>query len=81
MCRHVPGFQPAFSLNPDHDQNKEDTSCISVAAYGGYILLSFPIGFVLYPTPRAGVFERTRPAEGGGEQILPPPAYLPNGWL
>ena len=41
--RHVPGSQPPFSLIPDLDQNKEDTTFISVVAYGGYIPLSRPI--------------------------------------
>ena len=35
--RHVPGSKPPFSLIPDPDQNKEDTSCISAVAYGVYI--------------------------------------------
>ena len=47
--RHVPGSRPPFSLIPDPDQNKEDTSFISVVAYGVYIPLSRPIQFCLLP--------------------------------
>ena len=45
MTRHVPGPQPPFSLTPDPDQNKEDTSLIPVVFYGVYIRLSRRIQF------------------------------------
>ena len=41
----MPGSQPYFSLIPDPDQNKEDTSLISVVSYDVYIRLSRPIQF------------------------------------
>ena len=41
----VPGSQLRFSLIPDADQNKGDTSFISVVTYGLYIPLSRPIQF------------------------------------
>ena len=47
--RHVPGSQPLFSLIPDSGQNKEDTSFISAAAYGVYILISSRIKVCLLP--------------------------------
>ena len=43
--RHVPGSQPPFSLIPDADQNNEDASLTSVAAYSVYIPLSRPVQF------------------------------------
>ena len=43
----VPGSQPPFSIIPDLDQNKEDTSFISVVAYGVYIPLARPTRFCL----------------------------------
>ena len=45
----MPGSQPPFSLIPDPDQNKEDTSFISVVAYGVYIPLSIQIQFCPLP--------------------------------
>ena len=48
--RHVPGSQPPFSLVPVPDQNKEDTSCISVAAYCAYIPFHLQFNYVLYQT-------------------------------
>ena len=45
----MPGSQPPFSLIPDSDQNKEDTSLISVVAYGLYIPLPRPIQFCTLP--------------------------------
>ena len=47
--RHVPGSQPPFSLIPDPDQSKEDTSIISVVVYGVYIPLSRPFQFCPLP--------------------------------
>ena len=47
LTRHVPWSKPPFSLIPDPGQNKEDTSCISVVAYGVYVFLSRPIQFCL----------------------------------
>ena len=47
--RYEPGSQPPFSLIPDPDQNKEDTSFISAVGYGVYISLSRPIKFCLLP--------------------------------
>ena len=41
----MPGSQSAFPLIPDSDQNKEDTSFISVVACGVYIHFSRPIQF------------------------------------
>ena len=52
LTRHVPGSQLPFSLIPDPDQNKEDTSFISVVAYGVYIPLSRPIQFHHLPKPK-----------------------------
>ena len=43
----MPGSQPYFSLIPEPDQNKEDTTFISVLAYGVYIPLSPHIQFCL----------------------------------
>ena len=43
--RQVPGPQTPFSLNPDPDQNKEDTTFISVLACEFCIPLSLPIQF------------------------------------
>ena len=45
IARHVPGSQPPFSLIPNPDQNKTDTTFISVVAYGVYIPLLCPIQF------------------------------------
>ena len=39
----MPRSQPPFSFIPDYDQNKEDTSIISVLGCGIYIPLSRPI--------------------------------------
>ena len=49
IYRHVPGSQPPFSLNPYPDQNKQDTSFISIAAYCIYIPLSRPTQFCPLP--------------------------------
>ena len=45
-----------FSLIQDPDQNKEDTSFISVVSYGVYIALSGPIQFCPLPYQN---FEKT----------------------
>ena len=45
----MPGSQPPFSLIPEADTNKGDTSFISVVVYGVYILLSRPIQFCPLP--------------------------------
>ena len=47
--RHVPGSKPPFSLIPDPEQNKADTSILSVVGYGVYIPLSRPIQFCPLP--------------------------------
>ena len=56
--RHVPGSQPHFSLIPDPEQNKEDTTIISVVDYGVYIPLSRPIQFFHLPNQN---FEKKYP--------------------
>ena len=50
--RHVPGSLPPFSLIPDPNQNKEDTSLISAVFYGVYIPLSRPIQFCTLPSQK-----------------------------
>ena len=49
-CKHEPGSQPPFSLIPDPDQNKEDTSLISVVPCSVYIPISRPIQFYFFQT-------------------------------
>ena len=53
-----------FSLIPNPDQNKEDTSFISVVAYGAYNPLSRSIQFCLLPNQN---FEKN-------DQVLADPA-------
>ena len=48
--KHVSGSQPPFSLIPYSDQNKEDTSTISVVGYGVYIPCPTRFNSVLYQT-------------------------------
>ena len=64
----VPRSQPYFSLNPDPDQKKEDTSFLSFVAYGVCIPLSFPIKF--RPLPNRNFEEN---AKG--------PARIPEPWI
>ena len=71
----MPGSQPPFSLIPDPNQNKEDTSFISVVAYDVYIPLSHPIQFCLLPNQN---FEKnTRdPADPAEPWIQDPSGFL-----
>ena len=75
MTRHVPGSQPPFSLIPDPDQNKEDTSCIAVVAYGVYIPLSRPTQFRLLSSQK---FEKNAkdPADPAKPWIQDPSGFL-----
>ena len=50
--RNVPGSQPPFSLNPDPDQNKEDSWFISFVAYDHYIPLSLPTQLLSSTSPK-----------------------------
>ena len=61
IFRYVPGSQPPFSLIPDPDHNKEDTSFISVVANDLYIPLSRPIQFCLLPSQK---FEKNNQGPG-----------------
>ena len=74
--RHVPGSQPPFSLIPDPEQSKEDTSFISVVAYGAYIPLSRPIQFCPLPNPN---FEKNAqdPADPAEPWIKDPSGFSP----
>ena len=72
----MPGSQPPFSLIPDADQNKVDTSFISVVAYGVYIPLPRAIPFCPLPNQN---FEKN--AQGPGDLAEPwipdPSGFLP----
>ena len=72
----MPGSQPQLSLIPDPDQNKEDTSLISVVAYGFYVPLSRLIQFCPVPSQS---FEKN--AQDTGDPAKPwiqdPSAFLP----
>ena len=72
----MPGSQSPFSLIPDPDQNKEDTSFISVRAYGDYIPLSHPIQFCPLPNQ---IFEKNAqdPADPTKPWIQEPSGFLP----
>ena len=72
----MPGSQPPFSLIPDPDQNKEDTSFIAVVAYGEYIPLSHAIQFCPLPNQN---FEKNfqDPADLEEPWITDPSAFLP----
>ena len=72
--RHVPGSQPPFCLNPDPDENKEDTAFISVV--GVYIPLSHPIQFCPIPNQN---FEKNvqDPADLAEPWIQDPSGFLP----
>ena len=71
----MPGSIPPFSLIPDPGQNKEDTSFISVVAYGVYIPLSRPIQFRLLTNQN---FEKTAqdPVDPAGPWIQDPSGFL-----
>ena len=70
------GSQPPFYLIPDPDQNKEDTSVISVVAYGVYIPLSRPIQFCPLPNQN---FEKNakHPADPAEPWVQDPSGFLP----
>ena len=72
----MPGSRPPLSLIPDPDQNKEDTSFISVVAYGVYIPLSRPIQFCPLPNQN---FEKNAqdPADPAKPWIQDPSGFLP----
>ena len=74
--RHVPGSQAPFSLIPDSDQNKKDTSFISVVAYGSYIPLSRAIQFCPLPSQN---FEKNAqdPGDPAEPWIQDPSGFLP----
>ena len=76
QVRHVPGSQPPFSLIPDTDQNKEDTSFISVVGYGAYIPLSRPIQFC--PLTNQNFEKNAQDPAGPAEPwIQDPSVFLP----
>ena len=72
----MPGSQPPFSLIPNPDQGKEDTSFISVVAYDVYIPLSCSIQFCLLPNQN---FEKNTqdPADPAEPWIQNPSGFLP----
>ena len=76
VTRHMPRSQPDFALIPDSDQNKEDTSFISVVAYDVYIPLSRPSQFCLLPNQN---FEKNAqdPADPAEPWIQDPSGFLP----
>ena len=60
----MPGSQPPVSFIPDPDQNREDTSFISVVAYGVYIPFHVRFDSVLYKSKfRENAQDPADPAE------------------
>ena len=72
----MPGSQPRFSLTPDPDQNKGDTSFTAVVAYGVYIPVSRPIQ--LRPLPNQNWEKNAQDlAEPAEPWIQDPSGFLP----
>ena len=74
--RHVPGSQPPFSLIPDPDENKEDRSFNSAAAYDIYSPLSRPIQFCCLPNQNVDKIAKD-PGDPVEPWIQDPSGFLP----
>ena len=74
--RHVPGSQTPFYLIPDPDQNKEDTSFISVVAWCVYIPLSRTNQFCPVPDQNFELNAKD-PADPAEPWIQDPKGVLP----
>ena len=74
----MPGFQPHFSLIPDPDENKEDTSFISVVAHRVYYPLLCPIQSCSLPEQN---FEKNAQNRSKMLSREKDPAYPAEPWI